>query len=193
MSVVPRRRSTSTRIHILALDGIVNVNSLFTFAVFLGVAWYPTANPAANLLTDDDDGPCAAADSVAQSLIACNVYSFSCFLFSSLVASALKQAIRNINGGDGGQGVAHAPALRVGMVASAVGSVLGCGFLVAALLNLVQIKLGTFDCRRWETVAAAVPLGIRFWRQLKAEEMKMRVGTGHVIPVVPMEGLHMTL
>ncbi|KAG6583401.1 uncharacterized protein LOC111464928 [Cucurbita moschata] len=158
MSVVPRRRSSSTRIHVMALDGIVNVNSLFTFAVFLGITWYPTADPAVNLLPDGDDGPCAPAAAAAQSLIACHVYSFSCFLFSSLVASALKQAIRIIGRDDGEHGVAYAPALRMGMVASAVGSVLGCGFLVAALLNLVQIKLGTLSCRRWETVAAAVPL-----------------------------------
>ncbi|XP_022156092.1 uncharacterized protein LOC111023063 [Momordica charantia] len=149
-------RFTSTRIHVMALDGVVNVNSLFTFAVFLGVAWYPTADPAANLLADDDDGPCAARAAVAESLIACHVYSFSCFLFSSLVASALKQAIRISRGG--GEAVAHALGLRVGIVVSAVGSILGCGFLVAALLNLVQIKLGKFGCGRWETAAAAVPL-----------------------------------
>ncbi|KAL6977044.1 hypothetical protein U1Q18_025838, partial [Sarracenia purpurea var. burkii] len=36
--------------------------------------------------------------------------------------------------------------LRVGFMVSAVGSVFGCVFLMLALVNVVQIKLGTLAC-----------------------------------------------
>ena len=50
--------------------------------------------------------------------------------------------------------------LRVGTMVSALGSVLGCGFLMMALVDLVQIKLGTLACRSVYTFAAVVPLVI---------------------------------
>ena len=50
-------------------------------------------------------------------------------------------------------------ALRVGIVASCVGSVLGCGFLTMALVDLVQVKLGPLECTKsFNTLAAIVPL-----------------------------------
>ncbi|CBI16041.3 unnamed protein product, partial [Vitis vinifera] len=86
------RRQFSTSIHIMALDGIVNVNSLFTFAVFLGLAWYPITDPAITL-TGVAEPACVADTTMGEDLVAFHVYSFSSFLFSSLVAFALKQAI----------------------------------------------------------------------------------------------------
>ncbi|KAM1226815.1 hypothetical protein ACFX13_006239 [Malus domestica] len=155
---------STTRIHIMALDGIVNVNSLFSFALFVGLTFYPTTDPAAMLIGSDT--ACAAGVSSAEGLIAFHVYSFSSFLFSSLVALALKQAIkisRDIvvqNGGDSGSHVGHVNrvALRVGTLVSAFGSVLGCGFLMMALVDLVQIKLGRLGCGSLYTLAAIGPL-----------------------------------
>lgn len=49
-------------------------------------------------------------------------------------------------------------ALRVGMLVSSFGSVLGCGFLMMALVALVQIKLGTLGCGSIYTFAAIGPL-----------------------------------
>lgn len=48
------------------------------------------------------------------------------------------------------------------MLVSAVGSVSGCVFLMLALINLVQIKLGTLSCEsgNGHSVAAIVPLVI---------------------------------
>ncbi|KAM7494845.1 hypothetical protein LguiB_029454 [Lonicera macranthoides] len=152
-----------TSIHITALDGIVNVNSLFTLAVFLGLAWNPT-DPNNSLIGDQTD--CAAGPKVAEDLIAFHVYSFSSFLFSSLVALGLKQAIRIANNASHVHrniftfDLAHInkTLLRVGYLVSAVGSVCGCGFLMMALVKVVEIKLGTLGCGSSHTYGAVVPL-----------------------------------
>ncbi|KAJ6385068.1 hypothetical protein OIU77_028296 [Salix suchowensis] len=159
---------TTTRIHIMALDGIVNVNSLFTLALFLGLSWYPTApDPTATLVTDTS---CDASSSIAEDLIAFHVYSFSSFLFSSLIASAVKQTIKrfdNHKDDDSVGSVRSAPlahvnlaALRAGTLVSGFGSVFGCGFLMMALMDLVQIKLGVLGCGNLHTFAAVIPLGV---------------------------------
>lgn len=156
------RRQFNTSIHIMALDGIVNVNSLFTFAVFLGLAWYPTADPATTLASVADPA-CVADTAIGENLISFHVYSFSSFLFSSLVASALKQAIRMGKRRGEERGVplpshVNTAALRAGILVSAAGSVFGCVFLMLALVDLVQIKLGTLACRSWHSMAAIGPL-----------------------------------
>ncbi|TKY47487.1 hypothetical protein E2542_SST29547 [Spatholobus suberectus] len=155
--------SSFTSLHITALDAIVNVNSLFTLAVFVGLTWNP--NDPQNSLNSDP--ACAPSAAIAENLVAFHVFSFSSFLFSSLVALALKQAIR----------LSHTPssfhypaaveflvarvnrtALRVGMLVSGAGSVAGFGFLMLALVNVAQIKLGTLACGSSHTYAAVVPL-----------------------------------
>ncbi|KAG8660176.1 uncharacterized protein LOC110609482 [Manihot esculenta] len=158
----------TTKTHIMALDGIVNVNSLFTLALFLGLAWYPAPDPSITLVTDPS---CAASSSIAEDLIAFHVYSFSSFLFSSLIALALKQAIKIADKNDnnivsfeevGSASLVHVnlAALRVGTLISGFGSVFGCGFLMMALVDLVQIKLGTLACGSLYTFAAIGPLVI---------------------------------
>ncbi|KAE8687247.1 UDP-Glycosyltransferase superfamily protein [Hibiscus syriacus] len=156
------RKISVTTIHVMALDGIVNVNSLFTFALFLGIAWYPTPT----LIDANSSASCAARSDLAENLIACHVYSFSSFLFSSLIASAIKQAIkiRKDSNDSAARGVGaglvdvNLMALRVGMLVSGVGSVFGCGFLMMALVALVQIKLGTLSCGSLYSFFAIGPL-----------------------------------
>ncbi|KAI4322105.1 hypothetical protein L6164_021825 [Bauhinia variegata] len=172
MSDVSRRKLTTTRIHIMALDGIVNVNSLFTLALFLGLTSSNTNNP---LIDSDDEGACIAGPSISEGLIAYHVYSFSSFLFSSLIALALKQVISISKGDDEVHALAtngirlrndtanfivkvNTLVLRLGILISAFGSVFGCGFLVMALMNFVQIKLGTLACGSHYTFAAIAPL-----------------------------------
>ncbi|KAJ8752932.1 hypothetical protein K2173_008667 [Erythroxylum novogranatense] len=152
---------TTTKVHVMALDGIVNVNSLFTLALFLGLTWYPTY---ATLVTD---ASCVAAGpAVAENLVVFHVYSFSCFLFSSLIALAIKEAIKIIGKDHSferlGASTAHINlvVLRVGTLFSGFGSVFGCGFLMMALVDLVQIKLGTLACGDLYTLAAVAPLVI---------------------------------
>nr|DAD26573.1 TPA_asm: hypothetical protein HUJ06_028041 [Nelumbo nucifera] len=128
--------------------------------VFVGLAWNPTDQN--NSLTDDPN--CIPGRSVAEDLIAFHVYSFSSFLFSSLIALGLKQAIRIAKSSDAHDGHesmfarVNKTALRVGIMVSAVGSVCGCGFLLMALVNVVQIKLGTLACGSFYSYGAIVPL-----------------------------------
>ncbi|PRQ59316.1 hypothetical protein RchiOBHm_Chr1g0368851 [Rosa chinensis] len=155
--------SVGTAIHMTALDGIVTVNSLFTLAVFIGLSSDPR-DPSNTLIEQEDSAYCTPGPSVVEDLVAFHVYSFSSFLFSSLVALALKQGIRLT------RTPSYHPAeilarvnstlLRAGMLVSAVGSVSGCVFLMLALVNVVQIKLGTPACGSYHTLAAVVPLVI---------------------------------
>lgn len=154
------RRKLGTSIHVTALDGIVNVNSLFTLAVFIGLTWDP--RDPNNSLVDSSSSSCAAGAKIAENLVAFHVYSFSSFLFSSLIALCLKQAIR-IAKSPGPQPLVsfaniNRTGLRVGTLMSAAGSVCGCGFLMLALVNVAQIKLGTLACGSSYTFAAVVPL-----------------------------------
>lgn len=161
-----RRLLPTTLIHVTALDGIVNVNSLFSLALFLGLTTsgnitFPVSGNQHHLRR------CIAAKgpALAERLVSSHVYSFSFFLFSSLIAMSLKQAIRTTTTTNearvlsAGMGRVNLAALRVGIVASCVGSVLGCWFLTMALVDLVQVKLGPLECKKsFDTLAAIVPL-----------------------------------
>ncbi|WOL14927.1 hypothetical protein Cni_G23708 [Canna indica] len=148
---------SETRISITAIDGIVNVNSLFTLAVFVGLAWTPSSAGGDSGLAPPH---CVAGVQVERDLISFHVFAFAAFLFSSLVALCLKQAVRLVRP-HGHRRVRTARVnkalLRAGIVASAAGSVFGCGFLMLALVNVVQIKLGTLGCSGAAT-GAIVPL-----------------------------------
>ncbi|KAK7290078.1 hypothetical protein RIF29_04245 [Crotalaria pallida] len=160
---MPSSSSSFTSLHITALDAITNVNSLFTLAVFVGLAYNP--NDPSNTLNSNPS--CFPTATIAENLVSFHVYSFSSFLFSSLIALALKQAIRLSRS----RHSFHFPqpaveflaqinrtALRIGMLVSGLGSAFGCGFLMMALVNVVQIKLGTLACGSSHAYAAVVPL-----------------------------------
>ncbi|QHO22983.1 Maternal effect embryo arrest protein [Arachis hypogaea] len=128
--------ASTSSIHIMALDGIVNVNSLFTLALFVGLT---ITNPDTALVggSSGADTACAAGPAVAEGLISSHVHSFSCFLFSSLIALALKNIInarKTVEDGDN-------------IDALAGGS------------NSKMIKLGTFGCGSSRySIAAVAPL-----------------------------------
>ncbi|XP_072996959.1 uncharacterized protein [Typha latifolia] len=143
-----------TSIHITALDGIINVNSLFTLAAFVGLAWNPSSDGAGLA-----DGECSAGDKVEEDLVSFHVFAFASFLFSSLVALCLKQAIRTIRPPGGARAARmNRAVLRGGILACAAGSVFGCGFLMLALVNVVQVKLGRLGCGGGASLGAIVPL-----------------------------------
>ncbi|KAJ4825924.1 hypothetical protein Tsubulata_006263 [Turnera subulata] len=175
----PRNLITTTNIHIMALDGIVNVNSLFTAALFLGLTWFPTAAPLDPSTTLVTDAWCTAGSPIEEGLVSFHVYSFSSFLFSSLIALAVKQAIKIRDRRVDGFGVsnevhselAHINLVlfREGTLVSGFGSVFGCGFLMMALVDLVQIKLGSLACGGVHTFAAIGPLVVLVPSALIAE------------------------
>ncbi|KMZ67462.1 maternal effect embryoarrest 60 [Zostera marina] len=146
----------TTSIHVTALDGLVNVNSLFTIAVFVGLS---LTTPGQRSLENKSD--CDAGDDVARALLVFEVLAFSFFLFSSLVAQGLKLAINLLNSKDVDEEFrAHinVKVLRFGMLGSAAGSVLGCIFLVLSMVNVVQIRLGLLSCGSQPTIRAVVAL-----------------------------------
>ncbi|CAL9097311.1 unnamed protein product [Musa acuminata var. zebrina] len=143
-----------TSIDITALDGIVNVNAILTLAIFVGLAWNPSSSGAG----DEGLSPpnCVAGAQVEKDLVSFHVFAFASFLFSSLVALCLKQAV-HLARPHGRSARVNRALLRAGIVASALGSVFGCGFLMLALVNVVQIKLGTLGCSG-PALGAVVPL-----------------------------------
>ncbi|XP_019085684.1 PREDICTED: uncharacterized protein LOC104711146 isoform X2 [Camelina sativa] len=177
-----RRLLPTTLIHVTALDGIVNVNSLFSLALFLGLTTsgnitFPVSSSSAAESQHLRRCIAAKGNALAERLVSSHVYSFSFFLFSSLIAMSLKQAIRTTttttrNGNvvveeeearvlKAGEGRVNLAALRVGIVSSCVASVLGCGFLTMGLVDLVQLKLGPLECKRSFHALAAIVVLVR--------------------------------
>ncbi|XP_018818242.2 uncharacterized protein LOC108989173 [Juglans regia] len=148
--------TTTTSVHVTALDGLVNVNSLFTIAVFVGLS---LTTPDQHSL--ENKAACDAGIDVARKLLVFEVLSFSFFLFSSLVAQGLKLAINLLNSKDVNEAFrAHInyKILRFGMMGSAVGSVMGCLFLMLSMVNVIQIRLGMLSCGSKSTVHAVAVL-----------------------------------
>eukprot|EP01018_Ginkgo_biloba_P018437 Gb_38166 [translate_table: standard] len=109
----------TTSVHVTALDGLVNVNSLFTVAVFVGLS---LATPGQRSL--EDKGACDAGEDVAKNLLVFEVVAFSSFLFSSLIAQGLKLAIILNNSKqvtEAFKAYINNKLLRLGMLASAFG------------------------------------------------------------------------
>ncbi|KAG5232160.1 hypothetical protein OIU76_004999 [Salix suchowensis] len=151
-----RSSTTTTSVHVTALDGLVNVNSLFTVAVFVGLS---LATPNQHSL--ENNTSCDASINVARNLLVYEVVSFSFFLFSSLVAQGLKLAINLLNSKDVDEVFkAHInlKVLRFGMMGSAIGSVMGCVFLMMSMINVIEIRLGMLSCGSKSTVHAVTAL-----------------------------------
>ncbi|XP_078447758.1 uncharacterized protein LOC144716503 [Wolffia australiana] len=153
-----RSSQTTTDIHVTALDGLVNVNSLFTIAVFVGLS---VAAPGERSL--EGKSACDAGIQVAENLLVFEVVAFSSFLFSSLVAQGLKLALNLLNSknvDDAFRAHINIKVLRFGMLLSACGSVLGCIFLVLSMVNVIQIRLGLLSCGSQATARAVATLVI---------------------------------
>ncbi|XP_076887364.1 uncharacterized protein LOC143537491 [Bidens hawaiensis] len=147
---------STTSIHVTALDGLVNVNSLFTIAVFVGLS---LTTPGQRSL--ENRSACDSDISVAKKLLVFEVVSFSFFLFSSLVAQGLKLAINLLNSKDADEAFrAHInlKALRFGMLGSALGSVMGCLFLMLSMVNVIEIRLGMLSCGSRSAVNAVASM-----------------------------------
>ncbi|XP_054785399.1 uncharacterized protein LOC129291871 [Prosopis cineraria] len=156
-TVPPSSSSSSTaNIQVTALDGIVNVNSLFTIAVFVGLS---LTTPGQRSL--ENRSSCDAGTDVAKKLLVFEVVSFSFFLFSSLVAQGLKLAINLLNSKDVDEAFRshlNVKVLRLGMLGSAVGSVMGCLFLMLSMINVIQIRLGLLSCGSKSAIHSVIAL-----------------------------------
>lgn len=151
----PPSQVSTTSVHVTALDGLVNVNSLFTIAVFVGLS---LTTPNQHSL---ENTACDANIDVAKNLLIFEVISFSFFLFSSLIAQGLKLALNLLNSKDTDDAFkAHInfKVLRFGMLGSAVGSVMGCLFLMLSMVNVIQIRLGMLSCGSKSAAHAVVTL-----------------------------------
>lgn len=133
-----------TSIHVTALDGIVNVNSLFTMAIFIGISL--TAPETATAVAREE---CTTSRETVRRLIVFEVVSFSFFLFSSLIAQSLKLSINllnNMDPNDPHKADIDPDYLRYGLFGSAIGSVMGCMFLMLSIVDFIRVKLGVFSC-----------------------------------------------
>ncbi|KAK8506011.1 hypothetical protein V6N13_002666 [Hibiscus sabdariffa] len=139
------------------LDDLVNVNSLFTLAVFVGLS---LARQGERSLENRSE--CDAGTSNAKRLVVNEVVSFACFLLSSLVAKALKIHVAVCQEEDFKN--KRNQRLRLCMLLLSVwSSVFGCIFLTVSMVDVIQIKVGRLSCRSihaWRATGALIAIVI---------------------------------
>lgn len=169
------KETTIKEIHCQAMDDLVNVNSLFTVAAFVGLSL--ATRDKTNLEQRDE---CDAGPQVKKILIVYEVLAFACFLLSSMLAKVIKLHLYL----DGSSYVTilgthsyfrrKAFNLKIYMlIVAAVMSIVAIVFLMLAVVNIVQVRIGLLSCGSVEARAAV-------WA------MCWIVGIGLVIYVVSM-------
>ncbi|EFJ27213.1 hypothetical protein SELMODRAFT_412184 [Selaginella moellendorffii] len=156
---IRRHFSASTsQVHVTALDEVVSVNSFFTVAVFVGIT-LTTSNLHVGS-PNDAKHECIPGPSTFKRLIVYEVVAFSFFQFSSLVAHGLKllMVFKNSKEASVDSATMNHKLLRLGILASAVGSGAGTVFLMLSLINYVQLRFGSLVCGDSWVLQAAVPL-----------------------------------
>ncbi|KAK3444021.1 hypothetical protein EUGRSUZ_A00226 [Eucalyptus grandis] len=143
----------AVEVHQKALDDLVNVNSLFTAAVFVGLAFASSGQQ--NI---EGNKQCEAGVHVARRMVKNEVISFACYLFSTLVAKALKThlftyltdpdkavELKNI----------RSKTLRGSLFAlSTSTSIIGSVLLLSSMVDMIQLRLGKVSCRGTATLHA---------------------------------------
>ncbi|KAF7847484.1 hypothetical protein BT93_L2913 [Corymbia citriodora subsp. variegata] len=129
------------------LDDIVSLNSLFTVAVFVGLS---LAQPGQVQSLQDDDA-CHPDAKIRKRLVAFEIASFSCFVFSGFLAKTVKIFLYIYKKQDGVTESASKNPQRqlrslVGFYLSIYGTMVGCLLLLLAMVDVVQIKLGRLSC-----------------------------------------------
>jgi hypothetical protein len=129
------------------------IKSLFTFAVFLSLSLNPNPVPSNTLSSDP---ACAPTHDTAVSLVTDQFNALTSFIFSAITAFGVRIAtqhdVNNIKG-----------FFHFIMLVSDIGFFLGVGFLLFAISDLAEMKLGlgTLSCGSSSaTLAAVVPLAI---------------------------------
>ncbi|XP_030442619.2 uncharacterized protein LOC115664875 [Syzygium oleosum] len=129
------------------LDDVVSLNSLFTVAVFVGLS---LAQPGQVHSLEDDD-TCHPDTKIRKRLVAFEIASFSCFVFSGFLAKTVKIFLYIYKNRDGLPGsVVKNPHRQwkslVGFYLSIYGTMVGCLLLLLAMVDVIQIKLGRLSC-----------------------------------------------
>ncbi|CAL5353360.1 unnamed protein product [Camellia sinensis] len=137
------------------LDDLVNVNSLLSIAVFVGLTY---ATPGQRSLENRPE--CDAELLQAKILVVLEVVAFSFFLFSSLVAKSLKV---NFQIYDDGHFEIYKPGIGrltrwkwLFLSLPVLASFLGCFFLMLSMFYLIQIRLGRLSCKSPYTQGATL-------------------------------------
>ncbi|XP_060176542.1 uncharacterized protein LOC132606888 [Lycium barbarum] len=139
-----------TSVVVTALDGVINVNSLFTIAIFVGLS---LATPGQKSLNSSER--CQPGILTVKQLVIFEVLSFSFFLFSSLVAQAIKLSLNLLGSEELAHGfsvVVNERLLKTGMLMTAISSVMGCLFLMVSMLHVIEIKTGRLFCGAKSTI-----------------------------------------
>ncbi|KAK6286746.1 hypothetical protein POUND7_012925 [Theobroma cacao] len=142
-------------IHQKALDDLVNVNSLFTLAVFVGLSLARQGERSLENRTECDAGP-----EHAKRLVVNEVASFACFLLSSLVAKALKIHVTIWEKKDFKRR-RNQIVSRSLLSLSVWASVFGCIFLTISMVDVIQIKVGKLACGSvyaWRATGALIAI-----------------------------------
>ncbi|KAL3752542.1 hypothetical protein ACJRO7_000018 [Eucalyptus globulus] len=136
-----------------ALDDLVSVNSLFTVAVFVGLAFASAEQQ--NLA---GDSKCEAGVRVGRRLVKNEVISFAFYLFSSLVAKSLKTHLFTYLITDPScDQITHwsSKVLRGSLFfLSTATSIIGGVLLLYSMVDMIQLRLGKVTCKGIETLNA---------------------------------------
>ncbi|KAL3752543.1 hypothetical protein ACJRO7_000019 [Eucalyptus globulus] len=149
-----------------SLDDLVSVNSLFTVAVFVGLAF--ASDKQQNI---EGNKECEAGVHVARRLVRNEVISFAFYLFSSLVAKSLKTHLftylispityDEIND-------TYSKVLRGSLfVLSTSTSIIGGLFLLYSIIDIIQLRLGKVSCKGTQTLhTVGVLIGVNIFALL---------------------------
>ncbi|XP_034695408.1 uncharacterized protein LOC117921589 [Vitis riparia] len=152
--------TTMLSIYKEGLDDIININTLFTSAVFIGLSFSNTTE------TLESREECKPDRGIAKRLVIFEVLSFSFFLLSTLLAKTLKLHLYIIKNKHNSNFLLMIR--RLMLVTAAVGTIAGCIFLTLSLIDVVQIRLGKLTCTgsAWIAsgfVVAIFALALIFW------------------------------
>ncbi|KAI4373049.1 hypothetical protein MLD38_011218 [Melastoma candidum] len=121
------------------LDDVVSLNSLFTMAVFIGLSF---ALPG-QVQSLSEDSSCQPNIGTRKRLVAFEITSFSCFVFSGIMAKTVKMLIYIRHGDESSQ---RKKLILVPFYFSIYGTMCGCFFLLLAMVDVIEVKLGRLSC-----------------------------------------------
>nr|GMD64275.1 uncharacterized protein LOC109162586 [Ipomoea batatas] len=151
---------TKKNVHVTALESVVDVNSLFTIAMFLGLDNELVSPGELQSLNVREE--CQPGANTAKMLIVFEIISFSFYLFSSLVAQSIKLSLDLQPQAEQAAGK-ESLWLTTGVLFSAMSSMVGCLFLLVSVVYVVELRLGLLSCMAASTlvsVAFLIPLSL---------------------------------